>query len=235
MDLTVRDVAGLLGESETTVYRWAREGLIPAYRVHDQYRFNRVEIQEWAATRKRQLSPELFTPAGAPGRGLVDALKRGGVHRGLSGSSRVEVFEALTMLPGIPAAVDRKLLLELMVARESEVSTGIGDGVAIPHPRYPLVAVADTPSLVLAFPAVPVDFQAPDKKPVTVLFLLLTPTVRAHLEMLSRLAFCLHDAEFRQMLRPETTDAAILARLGELESKRDARAGRPPPGGEKAH
>ena len=50
MDLRVRDVAKLLNVSEQTVYRWVRERSLPAHRVGEQYRFNRVELQEWAAT-----------------------------------------------------------------------------------------------------------------------------------------------------------------------------------------
>ncbi len=44
MQLTVRDISGLLNVSQRTVYRWIKSESIPAYRVHDQYRFNRSEI-----------------------------------------------------------------------------------------------------------------------------------------------------------------------------------------------
>ena len=48
MQLTVRDVARLLNVSEKTIYRWIKEASIPAYRVNEQYRFNRAELLEWA-------------------------------------------------------------------------------------------------------------------------------------------------------------------------------------------
>ena len=60
MDLTVRDVVKLLRVFENTVYRWVRLRVLPAYRVHDHYRFNRVDLQEWAASQKRSVSPDLF-------------------------------------------------------------------------------------------------------------------------------------------------------------------------------
>ncbi|NLF59173.1 MAG: helix-turn-helix domain-containing protein, partial [Candidatus Hydrogenedens sp.] len=47
MELKIRDVAKLLMVSDKTVYRWVRAGAIPAYRVHDQYRVNRIELLEW--------------------------------------------------------------------------------------------------------------------------------------------------------------------------------------------
>jgi len=52
MQLTVRDAAKLLAVSEKTIYRWINQGSLPAYRVNEQYRFNRAELLEWATARK---------------------------------------------------------------------------------------------------------------------------------------------------------------------------------------
>jgi PTS system nitrogen regulatory IIA component len=61
MTLTVRDIARLLSVSEKTIYRWISQGTLPAYQVHDQYRFNRAEILEWATSQKIPISPEIFS------------------------------------------------------------------------------------------------------------------------------------------------------------------------------
>ena len=47
MDLKIKDVAELLNISETTVRRWLVDGKIPAYRLNHQYRFSRIEIENW--------------------------------------------------------------------------------------------------------------------------------------------------------------------------------------------
>jgi nitrogen PTS system EIIA component len=60
MQLTVRDAAKLLSVSEKTVYRWINQGDLPAYRVNEQYRFNRAELLEWATARKINVSVEIF-------------------------------------------------------------------------------------------------------------------------------------------------------------------------------
>ena len=52
MDLKIKDVADLLNVSETTIRRWLSDGKIPAYRINHQYRFNRIEIEDWVMKHK---------------------------------------------------------------------------------------------------------------------------------------------------------------------------------------
>ena len=58
--LTVREAASLLNVSEKSVYRWIKQGVLPAYRINDQYRINRAELLEWATAQKIHVSPEIF-------------------------------------------------------------------------------------------------------------------------------------------------------------------------------
>ncbi len=220
MELRLRDVARLLGVSEKTVYRLVRESSLPAHRVHDQYRFNAVELQEWAASQKRRISPELFADEALPGRlpSLADALQRGGIHYGISGARRDEVLEAVTRLPSLPETVDRSLLLQLLKGREALASTGVGDGIAMPHPRDPAVVPVQDPLVLLCFLRSPIDFKALDGQLVDVLFTMLSPSVRAHLQLLSKLAFVLHDETLRTLLRERAPSEEILARVRYLES-----------------
>src|ERR1700733_3500647 len=58
MDLKIKDVAELLSVSETTVRRWLSDGKIPAYRLNHQYRFSRIEIENWMLRCKLKSSAE---------------------------------------------------------------------------------------------------------------------------------------------------------------------------------
>lgn len=224
-DLSVREVARLLGVPEKTVYRWVRGGEIPHDRLRDEIRFNRVELQEWAQAHGHPVHPGVFDDEAPVGGSIAAALARGGIAREVPGATRVAALAAMAGHPGLPEGMDRRLLAELLTARERLGSTGLGGGVAIPHPRDPVVLGVTEPRVLLAFLATAVDFGAPDGRLVSTLFLILSPSVQAHLDALSRLAFVLHDPEVKRRLEERAPDAELLAAMAAAE----VRAGGAPP------
>jgi len=219
VQLTVRDVAKLLDVSEKTVYRWAQKGQIPFYRVSDQYRFNRVELLEWATARRVAVSPEIFAePSGESLPSATEALEAGGVFYRIAGSDVSSVLREVVALMRLPDEVDREYLLQVLLAREALGSTGLGGGIAIPHVRNPIVLHVPRATITLCFLENAVDFGALDGAPVHTLFTLVSPTVRAHLHLLSRLAFCLRDPHLREMLAEQASRDVILAAFREVEA-----------------
>ncbi len=220
MELRVRDVAKLLNVSEETVYRWVEAGSLPAHRLGAQFRFNRVELQEWAATHGHCVSPRLFSSRDSLAElpSLHAALERGGIHFNIAGNRREKVLAEVARLPGIPPGVDRTLLQQLLIGRETLAPTAVGGGIALPHPRDPLVVRVEEPHVLLCFLAEPVDFRAMDGRPVKVLLTLLSPSVRAHLQMLAKLAFALHDETLRALLGGTPSREAVLERIRFLEA-----------------
>ncbi len=231
MHLHVRDVARILSVSEKTVYRWISQGAIPAYRVQDQYRIHRAELLEWVTQRKIKVSEEIFQEPEAAGEqpGLAPALEAGGVFYRVDGRDRDSVLREVVNSMRLPDGVDREFLYQIILARENMCSTAVGDGIAIPHPRSPMVLHVARPSITLCFLEHPVDFSAMDMQPVRVLFTLVSPTVRGHLAMLSRLSFAIHDQGFRQVILTPGTREEILRESRRLDEMLDKRA----PGGEK--
>jgi PTS system nitrogen regulatory IIA component len=222
MQLNVRDAARLLNVSEKTIYRWINQGSLPAYRVNEQYRFNRAELLEWATAHKINVSVEIFhepESQAAPLPGLVDALEAGGIFYRLGGKDKESVLRAVVETMRLPEEVDREFLFRVLLAREALGSTGVGDGIAIPHVRNPVVLHVPRPSICLCFLDRPIDFGALDGQPVFALFSLVNPTVRTHLHLLSRLSFALHDPPFktaitRQAARDEILDQARRVEAG---------------------
>jgi PTS system nitrogen regulatory IIA component len=220
MKLTVRDAAQILSVSEKTIYRWIKQGVIPAYQISDQYRFNRAELLEWATSRKINVSPEIFAePDGGetPPPSLSEALKVGGVHYRVGGTDKPSVLHAVVDMIKLPEEVDREFLYQVLLAREALGSTGLGEGIAIPHVRNPIVLHLARPLVTLCFLERPVDFGAIDGQPVTTLFTLISPTVRAHLHLLSRLGFALRDLDFKNAIVKQASRDEILEALRRVE------------------
>ncbi len=219
MQLNVRDAAKLLSVSEKTIYRWINQGALPAYRVNEQYRFNRAELLEWATARKINVSVEIFeepeSNAALPR--LAEALEAGGIVYRLGGRDKESVLRALVEAMRLPDEVDREFLFRVLLAREAMGSTGVGDGIAIPHVRNPVVLHVQRPSICLCFLDKPIEFGALDRQPVFALFSLISPTVRAHLHLLSRLSFALHDAGFKRAITTQASRDEIVNEIRRVE------------------
>lgn len=232
MNLTVRDTARLLKVSEKTIYRWITQGKLPAYCVHQQYRFNRIELLEWATARRINVSPEIFSEPESelPMPSVSTALQAGGIHYRMGGKNREEVLRALVEHMRLPEGVDREFLFRVLLAREELGSTGIGDGIAIPHLRNPVIIHITDPIVMLCFLETPVDFGALDGKPVHTVFTIASPTVRVHLHVLSRLSFILRNDQFRGLLRAQGSREEIFAAIAQIENSfaKPASAGKAP-------
>jgi PTS system nitrogen regulatory IIA component len=220
MKLSVHDAAKLLNVTDKTIYRWIKQGVISAYQINDQYRFNRAELLEWATSRKINVSPEIFAePEGGetPPPSLSEALRAGGVHYRLGGTDKASVLHAVVDMMKLPEEVDRDFLYQVLLARETLGSTGIGEGIAIPHVRNPIVLHLSRPMVTLCFLERAIDFGAIDGQPVTTLFTLISPTVRAHLHLLSRLGFALRDPDFKRAVLHQAAREQILESLQRVE------------------
>jgi PTS system nitrogen regulatory IIA component len=220
MQLTVRDVAKLFSVSESTIYHWIEEDELPAFHLNDQYRFNRTELLEWANSRQIPV-PDLFhqLSAAANTAGITDALKAGGIFYGIGGGNKEEALRSVVQVLPLPQEVDRSHLFNVLWARENLASTGIGDGIAIPHVRNPIIVPVNHPLITLCFLEKPIDFGSLDGRPVYVLFTLISPTIRVHLQLLSRLSFSLREPEFRSELERRAAADKILQAALHAESR----------------
>jgi PTS system nitrogen regulatory IIA component len=229
MQLSVKDAAAILNVSEKTIYRWIKQGTIPSYRINEQFRFNRAELLEWATSRRIQVSPDIFAEKYAsslPLPTLAEALKAGGVAYRVEGSDPSSVLRAVVDLLYLPEEVDREFLYQVLLARETLGSTGIGDGIAIPHVRNPVVLHVSKPTVTLCFLEKPIDFGAIDNLPVDILFTLISPSVRAHLHLLSRLGIVLRDPAVKSALRSRASREELMEAFSRAEAALPAPSGK---------
>ena len=131
---------------------------------------------------------------------LTDILEQSQVISDLSGRSKRAVMEELCQpLVDTHQGLDVAQLMEVLVERERLGSTGIGDGIAIPHGK-----LAGLPTLLLSFgrSRAGVDFDSLDGKPAHLFFLVVAPDNSAgvHLKALARISRLLKNSNVRQQL-----------------------------------
>ena len=221
MQLTVRQAAAYLGVQDQTVRRWIAERGLPVHRANERLHLNAIELWEWAVEQgvpvsRRLLEDARRTPDRAPP--LSELLARGGIHRGIaSGGEKPKVLAGIVEHLPLPAEVDRDFLLTVLEAREAMGSTGIGDGIAIPHVRNPILLHVKRPLVRIFLLARAEDFDAVDVKPVHALFVVVAPSVPVHLRTLAHLGHVLRDPELRRFLAGRESDDRIMSRVRELE------------------
>jgi PTS system nitrogen regulatory IIA component len=125
-------------------------------------------------------------------------------------SSKKRVFEQAGMLFESHLGLARSIVFDSLFAREKLGSTGLGQGIAIPHGRIKGLKHAAGAFLRLA---TPVPFDSPDGRPVNLLFILLVPeqATEEHLQILSELAQRFSERSFRDKLLAAQDAAAIVA------------------------
>jgi PTS system nitrogen regulatory IIA component len=222
VQLTIRQAAPYLSVDEATLRGWIKRRGLPVHKVNEQLYLNPVELWQWAMENGVVVSRRLLEDARQVAEEvppLSDLLASGGLHTDVGGEDRSGVLrEVVARLP-LPPDYDREFLMTVLEAREAMGSTGIGDGIAIPHARNPILLHVDQPLVALCLLRHPVEFEAVDDLPVHALFVVISPSVPVHLKILARLGLVLRDAELRRMLKTRASTDDIRRRVQELESR----------------
>ncbi len=222
MQLTVREAASYLHVDEATVRRWIARRALPVHRANERLYLNAIELWEWATENGIPVSRALLEqaqrrPDQVPP--LSELLSGGGIHHDVGGGDKAGVLREIVQRLPLPAEVDREFLVTTLEAREAMGSTGIGDGIAIPHARNPILLHVAAPFVTLCLLRHPVAFGALDGHPVHALFTVISANVPGHLRILGQLGFALHDAEVRRLLMRRAPASEILARVQAIEGR----------------
>jgi len=220
MQINLRQAATYLNVDESTLRRWIKVRGLPVHRVNERLHLNAIEVWEWAVEHGVPASRKLLeearrSPDEVPPLSML--LETGGIHHDVEGGDKSAVLAAIVKVLPLSAEVDREFLLAVLDAREAMGSTGIGDGIAIPHVRNPILLHVDHPFVTLCLLRRPVEFGAIDGKPVHALFLVVSPTVPSHLRVLAQLAFVLRDPALRRLLEARAPSDQIVNHIRGLE------------------
>jgi PTS system nitrogen regulatory IIA component len=214
--MSIQEVARQLRVSEKTVRRMLWRGELQGVRVGGQWRFPIESLADFLPSGTAALSVHAAPFRELPVHELIGV---GGIHYRIAGDNPHEVLkEIVRTTPCVPPPV-RPLLFKAIWERESLCSSGIGNGIAAPHPIMPVWAPrSDIPSCVgLFFLERPVDFGYVDGEKVSIVFLLLLKTLQEHLRALARLVRLLREDAFTSFLHEVPLRAVILSELERLE------------------
>jgi mannitol/fructose-specific phosphotransferase system IIA component (Ntr-type) len=152
---------------------------------------------------------------------LSELLSPATIHLNLKSKDRNEVLQELVEI--IPQLKDqpeaRQTLLRALHEREQLHSTGIGDGIALPHARNGLVGLVDEPIMVFGRHAEGIAYGAIDRVPARLFFLLVAPTVTQHLGILARISRVLRDPTVREKLLTATGPAEVVSLIRGAEAR----------------
>jgi PTS system nitrogen regulatory IIA component len=144
--------------------------------------------------------------------GLGDLLLPGAIIPRARWKGRKQVLAELSGVMARSLGLDAREVHEAVLERERLGSTGVGEGVAIPHAR---IETLSRPVGGFARLLEPADFEAIDEQPADLIFMLLAPTDAGaeHLRALARAARMFRQERIRAALRQAQTDEAVLAIL----------------------
>ena len=222
--MTLKEVALELRLAEPTVARMARDGELAAQKFGNSWRFSRTAVEVWKAEKpasERRLPmeatglPEPLTVAGA-----MSADHMNLVLQGANKDAVLRELVGMVIAPGNDRHAE--FFFQALKAREDLCSTCVNEGIAIPHARNALVGLVNKPLLAYGRHSAGVDFGAMDGQPVRHFFLLCSPNVREHLQLLARLSRILHKVEFRNRLEAVDLPADIIALVRDAEQANPA-------------
>ena len=220
--LTVAEVSDYVQLNQRTVIRMAQSGEIPAVKIARQWRFRPELVESW-------LESHSAVAAGAVGAAVEPARPPGEIELStvfythpklldlMAGNRLSALREVVSLLVAEQKVSNVNPFLQMLYEREAMLSTGIGNGVAIPHARHAVRGLFQAPMVVLARSMSGIDWRAVDGLPVHLIFLLISPDDGTHLRLLSRLSRVLRLPSAFERLKGAASSDEVIRTFGEME------------------
>lgn len=204
--MTIEEAAKFLNMSAEAVTLLADKGALHRDKIGKML-IKTAEIRDWLHRGIKDFNQSQLEALGKDyaehGTLIYKMLDPNCIKKVLTGTSKSAVISELVDLLVERGGVDpkhRKKIMSAVFERERMCSTAVADGVAIPHPRDPLVGIIKKPRLVIGLSWHGIDFESFDGKATHVVVLLCTPRLDLHLQILARLSRLLRNLKMRVAL-----------------------------------
>jgi len=219
--MTTKEVAEYIRVNEKTVLKLAQYGGLPAVKVGNQWRYHLVSVDQYLQKQLVESSDDDLNLVirtkehPIPLSRLIDErwmdlnMQAGSKHKALSQLAWIVRRRRLT-----PSYEGLYIALE---EREEMLNTAVGQGVAIPHPRFPSQLLFKEPCIVFAKVNAGVDFDAPDGKKVHLFFMPCAPSEYVHVRLLAKISKLLHIPNVIEQLKNTTKTKDVMQILMAFE------------------
>jgi len=211
MNLNISDIVELLQISEKTLNKWIKDKKIPHYKINNQFLFNKSEINDWILKNNINISGKIINLNSTNhSHNLKTLIDNGGIFYDIEGSTVKDIIKNSVDRLKLPEETNKEMVLLSLLERESMMPTSIGKGIAIPHPRNPIIANNDHESISICILKDRIDYKALDGEPVHTIFIILSSNPKRHLENLSKISFLCHQNDFINILSTKSPKDVII-------------------------
>ncbi|MCX6175291.1 MAG: PTS sugar transporter subunit IIA [Ignavibacteriales bacterium] len=221
MDLNTKDISHLLMMSDKEVQQLIKKKEVPFQFLQDKVVFNKQQIIEWALGRNLPINVSGHKKLSEYRIETVSTLLDKESFHYKCELSESSYIEQMVSQIDFEKNVDREIIIQLLKSRESMMSTAIGNGISLPHPRVPLMVGKNKPLINFFFANKPLDLKSIDGKPVHTLILLISQTIKQHLSLIAHLGFLLSKETFRFALENRLEYKEILDIIKKIEETRN--------------
>jgi nitrogen PTS system EIIA component len=219
VDLRIKDIAQLLLLSEKDIQKLIKAKDIPHQIIQERVIFNKEKIIEWALDRNLPLNLSGSTHFQEYHIGsLLPLLTEESVFYHCDFTEEAYI-EQMTHLASFDPSVDRDVVIQLLKSREQLMTTAIGNGISLPHPRIPLVIGRDKPLIHFFFPERFLELNSLDGKPVHTVILIISQTIKQHLSLLAHISLLLSKKEMQQALEDRLPYPQLISVIEQFEGQ----------------
>jgi len=190
--MTTKELAEYIKMNEKTVLKMAQNGQIPGVKIGNQWRFHLTSIDGYLQRDIMESSDEELDSLIKTAENITPLSRLTGSNYIKLNSKARGVDDVLAELAKVAyeggVAVSEEGLFKELKKREKMLSTAIGNGVAIPHPRHPSYKLFKGPKIIIMRSKEGVEYAAPDRKPIRIFFMVCAPSEFIHLRLLAKIA-----------------------------------------------
>lgn len=222
----MKDMMEILAAPEKDVLKMIKVKKLPGRMINHQYMFNKQEIKEWIIKNGIKINRHfLDLKLGDMPVSVSGLITKGGIlTASAKGRTPSEILADAVAKMVVPDELKKETILASLIEREELMPTAVGRGIAIPHPRSPVISDVKNESITVCLLSAPIDYKALDKEPVHTMFIVMSANPKRHLEILSKLLYLCQQEEFIGLLKKHAAAADILKYVEEKEKEIEGRA-----------